>query len=190
MSTKGRGLIRSLDRRGTRSEKKPRVAIKAEPSTAPTVCEHCGAVFARRTWRRDHAVTHALLARAAWSTCPACRQVSRGEGFGRIVLSGGYVAANASAIRRRIANVAERAGFTQPERRIVSIESRAGALEVITTSQKLATMHRAGSCYRERDGRLTRQACSPISQKHLPNAVWRFPSVPRRSVLCARSLKR
>jgi len=138
MSTKGRGLIRSLDRRGTRSEKKPRVAIKAEPSTAPTVCEHCGAVFARRTWRRDHAVTHALLARAAWSTCPACRQVSRGEGFGRIVLSGGYVAANASAIRRRIANVAERAGFTQPERRIVSIESRAGALEVITTSQKLA----------------------------------------------------
>src|SRR5262245_59059052 len=138
MSTKGRGLIRSLDRRGTRSGKKPPVAIKAEPSTAPTVCENCGAVFARRTWRRDHAVSHALLARAAWSTCPACRQVSSGEGSGRIVPSRGYVPATASAIRRRIANVAEPAGFTQHEPRIVSSESRAGGLEVITTSQKLA----------------------------------------------------
>ena len=138
MMSKGRGLIRSLSRRGTRSEKKPLVAVKGEPSTEPTVCERCGAVFARRTWRRDHAATHALLARAAWSTCPACRQVSRGEGFGRIVLSGGYLTANETAIRRRIANVAERAAFTQPERRLVSIESRAGGLEVITTSQKLA----------------------------------------------------
>jgi len=164
MSTKGRGLIRSLNRRGSRSEKKPPVAIKAQPST-PTVCERCGAVFARRTWRRDHAVTHALLARAAWGTCPACRQVSRGEGFGRVVLSGGYLAANEAAIRRRIANVAERAAFTQPERRLVSIErSGAGRLEVITTSQKLA--HRivvalkkafggqASYAWRDRDGSL------------------------------------
>ena len=136
--SKARGLIRSLNRRGTRSEKKPLVAIKSEPATEPTVCERCGAVFAWRTWRRDRPVTHALLARAAWATCPACRQVSRGEGFGRIVLSGGYLPGNETAIRRRIVNVAARAEFTQPERRLVSIERQAGRLEVITTSQKLA----------------------------------------------------
>ena len=135
---KGKGRIRSLNRRGVRSERKPPVAVKLEPRTEPTVCERCGAVFARRTWRRDHTVTHALLARAAWGTCPACRQASRGEGFGRVVLRGSYVAAHADAIRRRIENVAARAAFTQPERRIVTIERDADGIDVITTSQKLA----------------------------------------------------
>ena len=138
MSTKGKALVRSLSRRGVRSEKKPPVATKAEPRTEPTVCERCGAVFSRRTWRRDHRVTHALLARAAWATCPACRQADRGEGFGRVLLRGAYVAANEAAIRRRIANVAARASFTQPERRIVSVDRDGNGLELITTSQKLA----------------------------------------------------
>ena len=58
---KGKRLIRSLNRRGARSAKKPPVAIKLTPRTQPTVCESCGAVFTRRTWRRDHTVTAALL---------------------------------------------------------------------------------------------------------------------------------
>ena len=135
---KGKALVRSLNRRGTRSTKKPPVAAKLAPRTQPTVCEGCGAIFVRRTWRRDHSITPTLLTRAAWSTCPACRQARRGEGFGRIVLSGRYVAAHADAIHRRIENVAARAAFTQPERRIVSIERNGAGLEIITTSQKLA----------------------------------------------------
>jgi NMD protein affecting ribosome stability and mRNA decay len=138
VSTKGKGLVRSLNRRGVRSEKKPRTAAKSEPRTEPAVCERCGAVFSRRTWRRDHPVTHALLARAAWATCPACRQADRGEGFGRVLLRGAYLAANEAAIRRRIENVSARAGFTQPERRIVSIAPDGDGLELITTSQELA----------------------------------------------------
>ncbi len=138
MGRNAKGLVRSLSRRGVRSEKKPPGATKAEPRSEPTVCERCGAVFARRTWRRDHRVTHALLARAAWSTCPACRQAARGEGFGRVLLRGAYVAAHEDAIRRRIENVATRAGYTQPERRIVSIDPDGNGLELITTSQKLA----------------------------------------------------
>src|SRR3989475_13164121 len=58
--------------------------------------------------------------------------------FGRVLLSGAYVAAKEAAIRRRIENVAARAGFTQPERRIVSIDRDGNGLELITTSQKLA----------------------------------------------------
>src|SRR5216117_4495100 len=98
-STQGRTLFPYT----TLFRSKPPVAAKAEPRTEPTVCERCGAVFSRRTWRRDHRVTHALLARAAWTTCPACRQADRGEGFGRVLLRGAYVAANEAAIRRRIA---------------------------------------------------------------------------------------
>ena len=43
----------------------------------------------------------------------------------------------------RIRNVTRRSGFTQPERRIVSMERDESRLEVLTTSQKLA--HRIAS---------------------------------------------
>jgi len=138
MTSKGKGLIRSRSRRGSRSTKKPRVAAKAEPRTDPTVCDRCGAVFTRQTWRRERAITHALLARAVWRTCPACRQARGGEGYGRIVLRGPWIAANAEAIGRRIAHVSIRAGITRPERRVVSIDADSEGFEVITTSQKLA----------------------------------------------------
>jgi len=42
------------------------------------------------------------------------------------------------AVRRRIQNVAARAAFTQPERRVVSVERQGDVLEVLSTSQKLA----------------------------------------------------
>ena len=139
---KSKGLIRSLNRRGTRTDKVLPVAAK-HPVQDPTVCERCGAVFTRKTWRQGRKVDDALLARAAWAVCPACEQTRSGEYFGRVVIRGAYAAANQAAIRRRIANVASRARFTQPERRVVSAEADAGAgfasvLEVLTTSQKLA----------------------------------------------------
>ncbi len=134
---KGKGLIRSLNRRGTRSAKVRPVEARAGRPPDGAICERCGAMFSRRTWRRDHAVSHSLLARAPWVVCPACQQTGREEYFGRILIRGGAVADD-DAIRRRIQNVATRAGFTQPERKIVSVEGRGNALEVLTTSQKLA----------------------------------------------------
>jgi hypothetical protein len=55
-----------------------------------------------------------------------------------VVIRGAWAATNAAAIRRRIENVAARAGFTQPERRLVSVDAGPDGLDVITTSQKLA----------------------------------------------------
>jgi hypothetical protein len=134
---KGKGLIRSLNRRGTRSAKVRPVEARAGRPREGAICERCGAMFSRRTWRRDHAVSDSLLARAAWVVCPACEQTGREEYFGRVLIRGG-AAADEDAIRRRIQNVAARAGFTQPERRVVSVERRGKVLEVLTTSQKLA----------------------------------------------------
>ena len=136
--TKGKGKIRSLSRKGSRSGRAVPVAAKTQPTPGPSVCERCGAVFSRRTWRRDHKVTGALLAKAKWTVCPSCTQVAGGEYFGRVVLRGAYVGANETPIRQRIANVAARAGFTQPQRRLVSVSGGAGEIEVLTTSQKLA----------------------------------------------------
>ena len=134
---KGKGLIRSLNRRGTRSAKVRPVEARAGRPQEGAVCERCGAMFSRRTWRRDHAVSDSLLARAAWVVCPACQQTGREEYFGRVLIRG-CAAADEDPIRRRIQNVAARAGFTQPERQIVSVERRGDVLEVLTTSQKLA----------------------------------------------------
>jgi NMD protein affecting ribosome stability and mRNA decay len=133
-----KGLIRSLNRKGTRTTKKPRVAAKATASSEPACCERCGALFVRQTWRQDRRITHELLEQVRWTVCPSCQQAGRGEYYGRVLVRGGFVGANEEAIRRRIENVAARAGFTQPQRRLVSVDNVAEGLEVLTTSQKLA----------------------------------------------------
>ena len=160
---KGKGLIRSLNRRGTQTAKVPPVEARAGRAREGAICERCGAMFSRRTWRRDHAVSDSLLARATWVVCPACQQTGREEYFGRVLIRDA-AAADEDAIRRRIQNVAARAGFTQPERKVVSIERRGDALEVLTTSQKLAhrIVHelkkafrgRASYAWADRDGSL------------------------------------
>ena len=133
-----KGLIRSGSRRGVRSDKSPLVARKLPRPPEPAVCASCGNVFANRTWRAGPSVTHALLSRATWTVCPACRSAARREGYGKVVIRGAYAAANEDAIRKRIRNVSSRARFTQPQRRVVSVERSGPVLEVVTTSQKLA----------------------------------------------------
>jgi NMD protein affecting ribosome stability and mRNA decay len=135
----GKERVRGFVVRRARAHQSPAPKLKGPLPDDLTACERCGDVFHRKTWRRSPArVTHALLAQAAWSVCPACRQVGAGEFFGRVVLRGSYVAANEPEIRRRLRHVEERARHTQPDRRIVRIRRRDGGLEVLTTSQKLA----------------------------------------------------
>ncbi len=136
---KDKGLVRSLNREFARTGQAARpVEASSGHLREPSACERCGAIFSRRLWRRERTVSAPLLARAHWVVCPGCRQASQEVGFGRILIRGTYAATNEDLIRRRIANVAARAGFTQPERRITSIERQGDVLEVITTSQKLA----------------------------------------------------
>jgi len=141
--TKMRKPVHDAARRGARTDKTPPVARK-HPVRGPAVCGRCGATFVRDAWRRGlrTAQAGARVRPTTVTTCPACVQVSEGHAFGKVVLRGAFVFANEDAIRRRLANVAERAAFTQPERRIVSVARDGATLEVLTTSQKLA--HRIG----------------------------------------------
>jgi NMD protein affecting ribosome stability and mRNA decay len=105
----------------------------------PTMCERCGAVFLHKTWRRGRrrlAFTPPVGVR--WAVCPACRQIADGEGYGRVLLRGEGVPLVEEAVRLRVAHVADRAAYTQPERRLVSLERRGDAYDLLTTSQKLA----------------------------------------------------
>ena len=132
-----RGLVRSLNRSSVRDDKSPQVVRKTATPSEPTVCARCGAVYLLKTWRHNHKLTDEELERGEWGFCPACVQVSKREGQGRLLIHGVAVG-NADVIRRRIQNVETRAAKTQPERKVSSIDTVDGALEVLTTSQKLA----------------------------------------------------
>ena len=135
---KGKGLIRAANRSGAASKKRVPSERRAGRLTEPAACERCGAIYSRRVWRRPRVVTAGLLGRVVWTQCPACRQARGGEYWGRVIVRGAFAPANQAAIRQRIENVAARAESTQPERRLVSVEREGGALDVLTTSQKLA----------------------------------------------------
>jgi len=144
MATKGKSLIRAANRIGTSTGRLAPAEARGGRGSEPVLCERCGAVFAKRVWRRSAASrpAPASLAAIEWRTCPACEQVANEEWMGRLVVRGRLAAEQEDAIRKRLRNVAGRAEFTQPERRIVSVERSGDALEVLTTSQKLA--HRLG----------------------------------------------
>lgn len=137
----GKSLIRSGTRSATRTGKAQPAESRSGRLAEPVVCERCGAVFQGRTWRRASANRPrgaAAIAGVEWRTCPACDQVDHEEYLGRVILRGPFASGQEAAIRRRVRNVAARAEFTQPERRIVSIEAGTNRLEILTTSQKLA----------------------------------------------------
>ncbi len=135
---KGKGLIRSLARRGTVSDKKPPVGQKGPTYKDPSICERCGALYRRQKWHRTGSISRELLDSATWVICPACTEVDTGVGYGRVVISGSFAMDNLDLIRRRIANVERRARFTQPERCVLSAAAEGRDFEVLTTSQKLA----------------------------------------------------
>lgn len=138
MGMAGKTGARALVRRGSRSDRSPRVAALTASLGGPTVCDRCGAVYERKTWRAGPRSARTLLTGVRWVTCPACKQIKEGEYFGRVIIRGTQALAHETEILGRVRNVATRATFTQPERRLVSIEHVPGAIEVLTTSQKLA----------------------------------------------------
>ena len=140
LTKKSRGLIRSLNRSFTRDDTSPQVVRKTAQPIEPTVCARCGAVYLRKAWRHNHHLSDEMFERRHWGFCPACQQVSRLEAQSRLIIRGSAAAANRDLIRSRIENTARHGLKTQPERRVVSIDtidSDGEALEVLTTSQKL-----------------------------------------------------
>lgn len=135
----GKDLVRALARAGSASGHGPAGARRGPTIPDQTICGVCGSVFARKTWRRSaRRLQVAAALGGVRGTCPACRHAAAGRAFGRVVLEGSYVETHADELIRRIRNVAARAEFTQPERRLVDVVTRGSTLEVLTTSQKLA----------------------------------------------------
>ena len=67
-----KALIRSMNRRGSRSDKSPPVAHKQKFSD-PSICDRCGAVYSGKSWRRGRRVAPDVMNRARWVECPGSR---------------------------------------------------------------------------------------------------------------------
>ena len=135
---KDRGRKRPIVRIGSRSDHKPPLARLSERLADGTMCGRCGAVYSRRHWRAGTEAERAMAQGFFWAVCPACAQVQSGEYYGSVTIHGARALQEEDAIRRRIDNVGARAQYTQPERRIVSVERRGDTIEVLATSQELA----------------------------------------------------
>jgi hypothetical protein len=134
----GKGLIRSKDKRGARSDMSPPVTRRTQYRD-PSICDRCGAVYSAKTWRSGRSLSTKLAGRATWVHCPGCAQAEAGEYHGRVLIElPEGAAATAIAITHRIKNVEKRAAYTQPERQVLSSTWNGRELEVLTTSQKLA----------------------------------------------------
>ena len=72
----GKGLVRSKDRRGSRSDMSPPVTRRAE-FRDPSICDRCGAVYSAKTWRRGRRLSEELVKRATWVHCPGCAQAEK-----------------------------------------------------------------------------------------------------------------
>jgi NMD protein affecting ribosome stability and mRNA decay len=134
--TKAKALTRSMDRRGSQSDKTPPVA-RRQSFSDPSICDRCGAVYRAKSWRRGRRLAPEFLDKARWVVCPGCIQVATGEYHGQVLIEVGD-GTEREAISARVTNVADRAQTTQPERKIVSTNWNNKTLEVLTTSQKLA----------------------------------------------------
>ncbi len=113
-----KGLIRSMNRRGSQSDKSPPVARK-QTFSDPSICDRYGAVYSGKTWRRGRRLAPEIIDKAQWVECPGCAQAASGEYHGQVLITLPD-AISRDAVSSRIANVERRALLTQPERRIVS----------------------------------------------------------------------
>ena len=134
---KGKGLIRSLNRRATSDEKTHAGEAHTGRLREPSACERCGAVFMRRRWRQGHYLTLAMLDRADWTVCPACEQ-ARGTRGG----ADPRPRAVRGSPRTRHPRAHPQHGGARGVYAAAATRGLGGAqgdvLEVLTTSQKLA----------------------------------------------------
>ena len=138
LAARARVNLTRIPRQKTRQDGSPPVVSHTHIVEQPTMCERCGAVYERKTWRAGERTRRTDLAGVSWTLCPACAQVADEEYFGRVRILTPLTPAREDEVRRRIWNVERRARHTQPERRLVRIDKSREGLEVLTTSQKLA----------------------------------------------------
>jgi len=102
-------------------------------------CTSCAAVYYDKHWT----ISEELPARLSESKlapvlCPACCKIRDGFPGGYVTIQGEFALGHREEILRMVRNKEKRAMHLNPLERIIGIKEKGGALEVSTTTEKLA----------------------------------------------------
>ena len=127
----GRG--KSMD-----SDKDPYLSKSAPENMA--VCAGCGAVYHNKRWthREDAAAAAAPAATKAAVLCPACQKIRDKYAQGFVTLQGAFVKDHKEELLNLVRNKETLSSHTNPLERIMEIKESRDAIEITTTSDKLA----------------------------------------------------
>lgn len=114
------------------------------------VCSECHAVYSGQRWYLKSQVDPDKLRNQSvhFTICPACRKIRDRSPGGIVHLSGDFLKEHKEDILNLIHNENERAMTINPLERVMDIVANDGALDVLTTNEKLAqrigkAIHRA-----------------------------------------------
>lgn len=114
--------------------------LKLNPGEV-AVCKSCRAIFRRRHWFFDEALSRklALERDTRVVTCPACQKIRDGYFEGEVtLLPSPFLSQHKEEILNLIRNEEERAKGINPLERIISINEKDGSVVVLTTDEKLS----------------------------------------------------
>jgi NMD protein affecting ribosome stability and mRNA decay len=116
----------------------PYAMLRAPKS--PAICTKCRAVYEKKRWYFDEAKAARLAASRTTTkfVCPACQKIRDDYPEGIVTLKWPELPDHEAEIRGLIGNVESRALSVNPLARVMKIVKRRNAMEVQTTSDRLA----------------------------------------------------
>jgi len=103
------------------------------------LCKKCGAVYHNKRWTLDKAALKtAQLTKHAEVLCPACQKIRDKFPGGVVTIKGGFIKDHGEEILNLVRNKEKRAMHYNPLDRIIEIKNTRSAMEITTTTDKLA----------------------------------------------------
>lgn len=103
------------------------------------VCRKCGAVYHDKRWSLSKkAAMAAAVTRGVKVLCPACQKIKDRFAGGFVTLKGDFVSGHTDEIINLVRNKEKLSMRYNPLNRIIDIRKKNGALEISTTTDKLA----------------------------------------------------
>lgn len=125
------GLKKSMD-----TQKDPYLS-KTRPEDMSS-CIRCGAVYHDKRWAHKDDAAVAGKAGKAVVLCPGCQKIKDKFARGFVTLQGAFVAGHKEEILNLVKNKETLASHINPLEKIMEIKESGGAIEITTTSEKLA----------------------------------------------------
>lgn len=128
---------RIVKKKSINTEKDPYLTALGPDDMA--VCKRCGAIYHKKRWTLGK---EDMIARAEKKRvdviCPACQKIKDNFAEGFVTIQGNFLKAHKDEMLNLVRNKEKRAIRYNPLDRIIEIKERRGAIDITTTTEKLA----------------------------------------------------